>query len=186
MFKLLKGKNSNTTVSYYLTIHRGWWLKWVATEPTKNGHFIIHTLEGTEHSNTSTFNHQNQINETARSQSSYLTVGGSFWLQHKWWSKFSVGVASEGSATFGGRMLGLYRAKDGGGSGGKDGTLVTLVTSAASGVATTPFLAAPTMPTTPVTPAASDVATTPFPAAPTMPTGTAEDDRSPFSPVDFA
>jgi hypothetical protein len=111
VFKLVtKGRNSKNeefVETRYLTIHRGWWLKWVGIAPTKNGHFTIRTHE-TEFS-------EGDGNElgNAETQSSYLTLGGSFWLQHKRWKTCLVGVAAEGSATYGGRILGLYKPKRG-------------------------------------------------------------------------
>jgi hypothetical protein len=106
-FKLeAKGKKNNEIEFKYLSVHRGWWLKWVSTPPSKNGHFTLLTHE-TEYS----VNGEEQV-RSAETQSSYLTLGGSFWLQHKRWSKFMVGVSAESSATYGGRMLGLYSRKD--------------------------------------------------------------------------
>jgi Protein of unknown function (DUF1769)/Protein of unknown function, DUF547 len=97
IFKLI-GKSGRPEDVRYLTIHRGWWLKWVSHYPQKNGFFTIHTQE-TE------FALRGASTET---QSMYLTLGGSFWLRHSRWSKYHVGIASEPSATYGGRMLGLY------------------------------------------------------------------------------
>jgi hypothetical protein len=37
-----------------------------------------------------------------------LTMGSSFYLRHKRWSRYHVGVAAEPSPTYGGRMLALY------------------------------------------------------------------------------
>jgi hypothetical protein len=105
MFKLLfKGKDGETEVRY-LSIHRGWWLKWVNALPTKNGNFTIYTQETEFSSNEDNDEPRLRPNET---QTSYLTLGGSFWLRHKRWSKFKVGIAAEESPTFGGRILGLY------------------------------------------------------------------------------
>ena len=104
MLKLIKGE---TTM--YLTIHRGWWLKWASASPAKNGHFIVHTtMKNHPSSIHSTQEEGNDQHSNEFHEESLLTFGGMFWLQHKRWSKFSVGVASEGSATFGGRMLGLF------------------------------------------------------------------------------
>jgi Protein of unknown function (DUF1769) len=97
VFKLV-GKSGRPEDARYLTIHRGWWLKWVSHFPQKNGYFTIHTQE-TE------FVLRGASTET---QSTYLTLGGSFWLRHSRWSKYQVGIAGEPSATYGGRMLGLY------------------------------------------------------------------------------
>lgn len=111
MFKLVtKGRNSKSeefVETRYLTLHRGWWLKWVGMAPTKNGYFTIRTHE-TDFSEADGVELGN--NET---QSSYLSLGGSFWLQHKRWKECLVGVAVEGSATYGGRILGLYKPKTG-------------------------------------------------------------------------
>eukprot|EP00934_Nitzschia_sp_Nitz4_P005934 Nitzschia sp. Nitz4//scaffold143_size57137//47798//52921//NITZ4_006522-RA/size57137-processed-gene-0.41-mRNA-1//1//CDS//3329536470//5924//frame0 len=101
MFKMIQKKRDGTEARY-LTIHRGWWLKWVLTVPSKNGFFTIYTqdLEGDKPDHLST-----------DTQSSYLTMGGTFTLRHKRWSSFFVGIAGEPSATYGGRMLGLYNPK---------------------------------------------------------------------------
>jgi Protein of unknown function (DUF1769) len=100
IFKMIQNKaGSDDVETRYLTIHRGWWLKWVTTMPSKNGFFTIFTHE-MELGDKST-----PTNET---QSSFLTLGGSFTLRHKRWSKYSVGIAAEPSTTYGGRMLGLY------------------------------------------------------------------------------
>lgn len=102
LFKMVQGKKKETK---YLTIHRGWWLKWVSTVPSKNGFFTIFNHDGD-------LDKVDQIgNQTSESQSSYLTMGGSFTLRHKRWSNYFVGVAGEPSPTYGGRMLGLYNPK---------------------------------------------------------------------------
>lgn len=98
IFKLLGKGRQDDNDTRYLTIHRGWWLKWVSVFPKKNGHFTVHT-------------HETEFADRIRSaetQSTYLTLGGSFWLRHKRWSRYSVGVATEPSVTYGGRMLGLH------------------------------------------------------------------------------
>ena len=97
IFKLVSKRGRPEDIRY-LTIHRGWWLKWVSHFPQKNGFFTIHTNE-TE------FAPRGASSET---QSLYLTLGGTFWLSHCRWLKYHVGIASEPSATYGGRMLGLY------------------------------------------------------------------------------
>lgn len=94
MLKLLAKGVDDTTEVKYLSIHRGWWLKWVNHEPKNNGFFTLHT----------------QDTETGdqETQSSYATMGGTFWLSHKRWNGYHVGVRTQESATYGGRMLGLY------------------------------------------------------------------------------
>jgi Protein of unknown function, DUF547 len=92
-------KDGNKEPVKYLSIHRGWWLKWVSSVPTKNGYFTIHTTE--EETN-------NCGEGPAEIQSSYLTLGGEFYLRHKRWSKCLVGISAEGSTAYGGRMLGLH------------------------------------------------------------------------------
>ncbi len=100
LFKMIQTKaGSDEIETRYLTIHRGWWLKWVTSMPTKNGYFTIYT-------------HETELGEKAlptnETQSSFLTLGGSFSLRHKRWSKYAVGVSAEPSTDFGGRMLSLY------------------------------------------------------------------------------
>lgn len=96
MIKLVLTENDQTETKY-LSIHRGWWLKWVNHEPKKNGHFSIHAAEDVE-------------GVSAETQNSYITLGGAFWLRHKRWNGYHVGVRAQESATFGGRMLGLYES----------------------------------------------------------------------------
>ncbi len=109
LFKMLQTKaGSDEVETRYLTIHRRWWLKWVTSMPTKNGYFTIYT-------------HENELGEktipTNETQSSFLTLGGSFSLRHKRWSKYAVGVSAKPSTDFGGRMLSLYNiAKHKGGA----------------------------------------------------------------------
>ena len=94
----------------YLSIHRGWWLKWVSTAPSKNGFFTIFTHE------TEFADHDTEDLLAGETQSSYLTFGGSFRLKHKRWKQYSVGAAAEGSATYGGRVLGLFKLQRGSGN----------------------------------------------------------------------
>ena len=107
-FRLETVSAQNVVETKYLSIHRGWWLKWVSTEPSKNGNFTIYTHES-EFSGQSPSKSMVPSDET---QSSHLTFGGTFWLRHRRWSKFQVGVSREGSATYGGRLLGLVNRKD--------------------------------------------------------------------------
>jgi hypothetical protein len=102
-FSMIQNKaGTDETETQYLTIHRGWWLKWVTSMPSKNGFFQI-------------FTHETELGERAlptdETQSSFLTLGGSFTLRHKRWSRYSVGIAAEASTDFGGRMLSLYNLK---------------------------------------------------------------------------
>ena len=102
LFKLIQKNGEGETETKYLSIHRGWWLKWVSTVPSKNGFFTIYTHD-------SEVNNQDEKgSRSGETQSSYLTLGGSFVLRHKRWSSYHVGVAQEPSATYGGRLLGLY------------------------------------------------------------------------------
>ena len=102
LFKMVQQKGDGSETRY-LSIHRGWWLKWVSSAPTKNGYFTIypHDSEVGQHGEEKTAG-------SVETQSSYLTIGGNFTLRHKRWSKYYVGVAAEPSPTYGGRMLGLY------------------------------------------------------------------------------
>ncbi|MGK3733945.1 MAG: hypothetical protein ACI8RD_002061 [Bacillariaceae sp.] len=103
IFSMIQNKaGTDETETQYLSIHRGWWLKWVTTMPSKNGFFQI-------------FTHETELGERAlptdETQSSFLTLGGSFTLRHKRWSRYSVGISAEPSTDFGGRMLSLYNLK---------------------------------------------------------------------------
>jgi len=103
MFSMIQSKAGTDEIEKrYLTLHRGWWLKWVTTMPSKNGFFTI-------------FTHETELGEKAlptdETQSSFLTLGGSFTLQHKRWSRYRVGIAADPSTDFGGRLLSLYNPK---------------------------------------------------------------------------
>jgi hypothetical protein len=65
MIKLVTKNNADQVDVKYLSIHRGWWLKWVSLMPTKNGFFTIHTHE-TE------FNPSNNLYPSSETQTSYL------------------------------------------------------------------------------------------------------------------
>jgi len=123
IFKLVaRGrKPDEAETTRYLSIHRGWWLKWVSSVPTKNGFFTVHTHE------TEYLDRRDGMVMAPETQSTYLTLGGSFWLRHKRWKQYRVGIASNPSPTYGGRMLGLHiPSKNGGGSnlgGGGGGKL---------------------------------------------------------------
>ena len=101
LLKLVTLNKNNKTETRYLSIHRGWWLKWVTDEPTKNGYFTIQTLE-------SEFCPDRKPFETSETQSAYLTLGGTFSLRHKRWEGYQVGVSAQESPTYGGRMLGIF------------------------------------------------------------------------------
>ncbi|KAL3941309.1 MAG: hypothetical protein SGBAC_004309 [Bacillariaceae sp.] len=97
-FKLIQKKGTSTETRY-LTTHRGWWLKWATSFPSKNGYFTIHALDS---------GGDGKAIRSSESESDYLTMGSSFTLKHKRWSRYHIGVASEPSPTYGGRMLSLY------------------------------------------------------------------------------
>lgn len=106
LFKMVSKGRKGANETKYLSIHRGWWLKWVTTAPSNNGYFQLYTHE-TE------FDANDASGKAPETQSSFLRLGGAFWLRHKRWSKFQVGVSAEGSTTYGGRMLGLYTQRKG-------------------------------------------------------------------------
>lgn len=100
MFKMVS-RSKKDSETRYLTIHRGWWLKWVTTVPSKNGFFTISNFDSSSDSLES-------CGQTTDSQTPYLTMDGPFTLRHKRWSSYFVGVSGEPSPTYGGRLLGLY------------------------------------------------------------------------------
>ena len=73
----------------WLTIHRGWWLKWSINRPKRNGLFYICS--------------ENQ------QQGSLVALKCPFSLVSKRWSNYTVGACVESSAKYGGRMLGIYK-----------------------------------------------------------------------------
>jgi len=73
----------------YLTLHRGWWLRWSSSKPQKNGSFCIRT---------------NDCNGAP------ISLDLPFSLQSRKWSRYLVGAMQSSSAKYGGRMLGIYKA----------------------------------------------------------------------------
>lgn len=88
----------------YLSIHRGWWLKWVSIPPKKNGYFKIISLG----------NLQSSDSQTPEVPTDFIALGGSFSLWHARWEGYQVGVGCGESPTYGGRMLGLFTANPNG------------------------------------------------------------------------
>jgi len=88
----------------YLSIHRGWYLKWVSRPPKHNGFFKIKS-DGVNRG-------------TLDVQPSYIQLGQSFSLHHKRWSRFQVGVSIYSSVKFGGRILCLHKNMAGTSTGG--------------------------------------------------------------------
>lgn len=74
----------------YLTLHRGWWLRWSSSRPKKNGSFYIRTNDA-----------RNGIP---------ISLGAPFSLENRKWSRYQVGAMQSSSARYGGRMLGLCKA----------------------------------------------------------------------------
>lgn len=72
----------------YLTIHQGWWLRWSAARPKRNGLFYIRTGEP---------------------NGSLVVLGCPFSLASRRWSHYTIGACFESSAKYGGRMLGIYK-----------------------------------------------------------------------------
>lgn len=97
MIKLIVSKSEVK----YLSIHRGWWLKWVSHAPKTNGFFTIHTTETDVGPDGQAL--------SPETQGSFVTIGGTFLLKHKKW-RGRVGIRSQESATYGGRLLGLYES----------------------------------------------------------------------------
>eukprot|EP00979_Chaetoceros_neogracilis_P018480 scaffold10645_cov277-Chaetoceros_neogracile.AAC.1 len=87
----------------YLSIHKGWWLKWIQRIPKKSGLFVIHTHD------VESVDAHSEERIGIETQSSHLRVGGTFHLRAKS-SGRQVGVRVNNSAKFGGRVLGLYKS----------------------------------------------------------------------------
>jgi Protein of unknown function, DUF547/Protein of unknown function (DUF1769) len=92
--KLIVSGGDEITSFKYLSIHRGWWLKWVINEPKHNGLFTVLKCDS-----------EIRVGE---SENLFVSIGGVFGLTHKRWDGFRVGVRAEESLIYGGRMLGLY------------------------------------------------------------------------------
>ncbi|KAL7498709.1 hypothetical protein ACHAWT_008068 [Skeletonema menzelii] len=80
--------DASTKELRYLTLHRGWWLRWSTSKPQKSGSFFIQT---------------NDPNNTP------ISLDSPFSLQSRKWSRYHVGAMQSSSVKFGGRMLGLYK-----------------------------------------------------------------------------
>lgn len=93
----------------YLSIYKGWWLKWTQRIPKQNCYFIIqtHDVEGSEETSIG-FDSIDSKSLRLETQSSYLRIGGSFSLYSKK-SRLQVGKRVKKSSTYGGRVLGLYK-----------------------------------------------------------------------------
>eukprot|EP00557_Chaetoceros_sp_GSL56_P005119 CAMPEP_0176499580 /NCGR_PEP_ID=MMETSP0200_2-20121128/13008_1 /TAXON_ID=947934 /ORGANISM="Chaetoceros sp., Strain GSL56" /LENGTH=1717 /DNA_ID=CAMNT_0017898019 /DNA_START=64 /DNA_END=5217 /DNA_ORIENTATION=+ len=92
------------SVSSYLTIHKGWWLKWVENPSRNSCLFTIHTNDIEEDVGSDSSSDTIGL----ETQSSYLRLGGTFRLCSKITS-LVVGVRVSDSVKFGGRVLGLYK-----------------------------------------------------------------------------
>jgi hypothetical protein len=90
--------------SSYLTVYKGWWLKWVQHPTSHTCLFTIRTKDVEKDLGSHTFSDSLGI----AVQSSYLRLGGTFSLRSKI-SALEVGVRVNNSARFGGRVLGLYK-----------------------------------------------------------------------------
>jgi len=74
----------------HLSLHRGWWLRWSSTRPKRNnGLFYIRTA--------------------GEPTGSLVVLGGPFSLVSRRWSHYLIGACVEGSAKYGGRVLGIYK-----------------------------------------------------------------------------
>lgn len=74
----------------YLTIHRGWWLRWSAAKPTRNGLFCVRTGDA---------------------NGSFVGFGCPFSLASQRWPQYTIGACLESSAKYGGRMLGISKTE---------------------------------------------------------------------------
>ena len=92
---LVRGKGEVEELKY-LSIHRGWYLKWMNRPPKHNGFFKIKSDDNPKRMDT---------------QTTYIQLGQSFSLHHKRWSRFQVGASIDSSVKFGGRILCLYKNK---------------------------------------------------------------------------
>lgn len=101
---MLKLIDDRLKSSNYLTIHKGWWLKWVQQPPRNTNLFTIHTNDVEE----DVISNSSSEHIGIETQSSYLRLGGTFRLKSKM-SALDVGVRVKSSAKFGGRVLGLYK-----------------------------------------------------------------------------
>lgn len=81
--KLVDGKSVK-----YLSLHRGWWLRWNSSRPNRDGLFCVRT-HGPD--------------------GSLVVFGDPFSLVSQRWSHYRIGVCIESSAKYGGRMLGIYK-----------------------------------------------------------------------------
>ena len=104
IIKLVERNQHGETEIKYLSIHRGWWLKWVKHAPKTSGFFSIVTNESEGqleiNSNVS------PLTVSIETQSSFVRLGGSFSLRNIRKGSIRVGVRLESSPTLGGRLIG--------------------------------------------------------------------------------
>jgi hypothetical protein len=90
----------------YLSTHRGWWLKWVSTPPRHNGFFHITVQNDAGEV-------RDEIGDSdAEPAGPIVSLGAPFSLRHRRWKHYEVGFSTDGSAKFGGKLLGLHRVLD--------------------------------------------------------------------------
>ncbi|GKY95000.1 hypothetical protein MPSEU_000464600 [Mayamaea pseudoterrestris] len=85
---------SNGNETRYLTVHKGWWLKW--SHLSKSAYFVVQTCDD--------FGAQDGDEMRSKdTQSSLCPFGGTFRIVSKKWPKYQVGIAPTGSARYGGK-----------------------------------------------------------------------------------
>ena len=107
MIKLLLRKEGKNDDIKYLSVHRGWWLKWVSHVPRHNGYFTIVTHE--------TFGRKieegcnDAVADPLEAQRTFVRLGSPFLLRHRRWKRYEVGVSIDQSVVYGGPMLALLK-----------------------------------------------------------------------------
>jgi hypothetical protein len=104
MIKLVECNQHGETEIKYLSIHRGWWLKWVTHVPKTSGFFSIITNESEGQLEISS--NVSPLTVSIETQSSFVRLGGSFSLRNIRKRGIRVGVRVESSPTLGGRLIG--------------------------------------------------------------------------------
>ena len=104
IIKLIECNQHGERETKYLSIHRGWWLKWVTHIPRTSGFFCIMTNESEGQLEISS--NVSPLTVSVETQSSFVRLGGSFSLSNIRKRGISVGVRVESSPTLGGRLIG--------------------------------------------------------------------------------
>ena len=90
----------------HLVVHRGWWLKWTTIPSKKNGTFTIRAVAHSEDADVP--NAASGTNGSSTIPNDPIHLGDPFVMCHNQKDEYHVGISTDDSPTYGGRILGLY------------------------------------------------------------------------------